>query len=76
MQMFSNLLLLKFLCFQYNDVAILTMDRPVEFTQNIRPICLPTGQSDYTGKVATVIGWGSLRESKIPLKRKTSDFNP
>ncbi|XP_021187378.3 proclotting enzyme [Helicoverpa armigera] len=48
----------------YNDVAVLTIDQPVSFTKNIRPICLPVaGRSTYQGKVATVIGWGSLRES-------------
>ncbi|XP_012272269.1 proclotting enzyme [Orussus abietinus] len=47
----------------YNDVAILTLDQPVPFTEQIRPICLPTGSQLYQGKTATVIGWGSLRES-------------
>ncbi|XP_015180998.1 PREDICTED: proclotting enzyme-like [Polistes dominula] len=47
----------------YNDVAILTMSEPVEFTEQIRPICLPSGSKLYTGMTATVIGWGSLRES-------------
>ncbi|KAJ8918694.1 hypothetical protein NQ315_015014 [Exocentrus adspersus] len=47
----------------YNDIAILTLDSPIEFSQQIRPVCLPTGGSDHSGKTATVIGWGSLRES-------------
>ncbi|XP_045445381.1 proclotting enzyme-like [Melitaea cinxia] len=47
----------------YNDVAILTLDQPVTFTKNIRPICLPSGGRAYSGQIATVIGWGSLRES-------------
>ncbi|KMQ96805.1 serine proteinase stubble [Lasius niger] len=47
----------------YNDVALLTLSEPVEFTEQIRPICLPTGSQLYQGKTATVIGWGSLRES-------------
>ncbi|XP_015585811.1 proclotting enzyme isoform X2 [Cephus cinctus] len=47
----------------YNDVAILTLDQPVDFTEQIRPVCLPTGSQLYSGKTATVIGWGSLRES-------------
>lgn len=48
----------------YNDVAILTLSEPVEFTEEIRPICLPSGSKLYVGMTATVIGWGSLRESK------------
>ncbi|CAH0766795.1 unnamed protein product [Diatraea saccharalis] len=47
----------------YNDIAILTLDQPVSFTKNIRPVCLPSGGRMYTGQTATVIGWGSLRES-------------
>lgn len=46
----------------YNDVAILTLNEPVEFTETIRPICLPSGANLYSNKNATVIGWGSLRE--------------
>ncbi|XP_066590810.1 proclotting enzyme-like [Prorops nasuta] len=47
----------------YNDVALLTLNEPVPFTEQIRPICLPSGSQLYSGKTATVIGWGSLRES-------------
>ncbi|XP_050347973.1 proclotting enzyme isoform X2 [Nymphalis io] len=47
----------------HNDVAVLTLDQPVPFTKNIRPVCLPGGGRAYSGQVATVIGWGSLRES-------------
>lgn len=50
---------------QYNDVAVLSIDHPVSFTKTIRPICLPSGARAYAGKIATVIGWGSLRESKF-----------
>ncbi|XP_049828950.1 proclotting enzyme-like [Schistocerca gregaria] len=47
----------------YNDVAILTMDSPVTYSKMIRPVCLPTGSAKYESQEATVIGWGSLRES-------------
>lgn len=50
--------------FKYNDVAVLTLDSPVQFTQNVRPICLPEASKRYSSTQATVIGWGSLRESK------------
>lgn len=49
---------------QYNDISILTIDQPVTFSRTIRPICLPTSARAYNGQEATVIGWGSLRESK------------
>ncbi|XP_063821183.1 transmembrane protease serine 9-like [Ostrinia nubilalis] len=47
----------------YNDIAILTLDQPVKFTKAVRPVCLPSGGRAYAGLMATVIGWGSLRES-------------
>ncbi|XP_076764986.1 proclotting enzyme [Xylocopa sonorina] len=47
----------------YNDIALLTLSEPVPFTQQVRPICLPGGSQLYPGSMATVIGWGSLRES-------------
>lgn len=49
----------------YSDVAVLTMDTPITYSKNIRPICLPQPNSrQYSGTYGTVIGWGSLRESK------------
>uniref|UniRef100_A0A1B6D1R4 Phenoloxidase-activating factor 2 n=1 Tax=Clastoptera arizonana TaxID=38151 RepID=A0A1B6D1R4_9HEMI len=47
----------------YNDIALLTLDSPVTFSKQVRSICLPQGRTLYAGKTATVIGWGSLRES-------------
>ncbi|XP_051858427.1 serine proteinase stubble [Drosophila albomicans] len=51
----------------HNDIAILTLSEPVPFTTEIQPICLPTSAAQqarsYSGQVATVAGWGSLREN-------------
>lgn len=47
----------------YNDVALLTLDSPVQFNSNVRPICLPRSNEHFGGSYGTVIGWGSLRES-------------
>ncbi|ENN81152.1 hypothetical protein YQE_02518, partial [Dendroctonus ponderosae] len=48
----------------YNDIAILTLDSPVDFSSVIRPVCLPSaGARDWAGSTGTVIGWGSIRES-------------
>lgn len=48
----------------YNDIAILTLESPVFFTQSISPVCLPSAGStvQYTNKEAAVIGWGALKE--------------
>ncbi|XP_017860324.1 PREDICTED: transmembrane protease serine 9 [Drosophila arizonae] len=51
----------------HNDIAILTLSEPVPFSTEIQPICLPTSATQkarsYSGQVATVAGWGSLREN-------------
>uniref|UniRef100_A0A1B0CCU7 Phenoloxidase-activating factor 2 n=2 Tax=Lutzomyia longipalpis TaxID=7200 RepID=A0A1B0CCU7_LUTLO len=49
----------------YDDIALLTLDRPVTFSSSIRPICLPPSNDvrSYNGKTAVAIGWGSLREN-------------
>ncbi|XP_057376097.1 clotting factor G beta subunit-like [Daphnia carinata] len=45
-----------------NDIAILTMASPVNFTSTISPVCLPSlgTRERYAEKAAAVIGWGSL----------------
>ena len=63
-----------------NDIALVKMDRPVEWSEAVRPLCLPeaSGQEDdYTGDMADVIGWGRLqyngktasrlREAAVPV---------
>lgn len=47
----------------YNDVALLTMDTPVQYSANIHPVCLPRDNRQFGGQYGTVIGWGSIRES-------------
>ena len=46
----------------YNDLALLRLDRPVEFNEYVQPICLPSSSQStkaFVGEVATVAGWGS-----------------
>lgn len=45
----------------YHDVAILVLDSPVQYTKNVRPICLPSGHDQYEDEDATVSGWGLLK---------------
>ena len=47
---------------QWNDVAILTLEDEVGYTDNIQPICLAAGSQKYVDSVVTVAGWGTLRE--------------
>ncbi|EDW01783.1 GH20266 [Drosophila grimshawi] len=44
-----------------NDLALLEMDSPVQFDTHIVPICMPNDQADFTGRMATVTGWGRLK---------------
>lgn len=43
-----------------NDLALLELERPVEFQPHIVPICLPGRNEDFTGRTSYVTGWGKL----------------
>lgn len=42
------------------DVAILVLDKPVEYQANIMPICLPQVNQSFIGRLGTVSGWGRI----------------
>ena len=45
-----------------NDFAVLRLANPVNFTNEVRPACLPADlNATYAGVTATVTGWGALR---------------
>ncbi|KAF5274825.1 hypothetical protein FQR65_LT00408 [Abscondita terminalis] len=44
-----------------NDLALLELEHPVQFDEHIVPICLPREDEDFTGRMATVTGWGRLK---------------
>ncbi|CAH0551885.1 unnamed protein product [Brassicogethes aeneus] len=44
-----------------NDLALLELEQPVKFDSHIVPICLPHLSEDFTGRMATVTGWGRLK---------------
>ncbi|XP_047478659.1 serine protease 44-like [Penaeus chinensis] len=46
----------------YNDVAMLTLERPAVYTAQVRPVCLDKSQERYAGEMVTVAGWGSMYE--------------
>ncbi|XP_037092371.1 serine proteinase stubble-like isoform X3 [Pollicipes pollicipes] len=46
----------------YNDVALLALTEPVTYRDNIRPVCLPEGDDNYTSEAVTVAGWGTLAD--------------
>jgi len=45
------------------DVALLRLNRPVTFKQNILPICLPQQNKDFEGYTGIVAGWGKTDTS-------------
>lgn len=41
-----------------NDIALLELSEEVVYRQHIIPVCLPAKGDNFTGKAATVTGWG------------------
>lgn len=44
-----------------NDIALLELESPIQFDSHIVPICMPEDDEDFTGRMATVTGWGRLK---------------
>ncbi|XP_044727947.1 transmembrane protease serine 9-like [Chrysoperla carnea] len=58
-----------------NDIAVLELDAPVEFSETLQPVCLPPrAGANYTSRLGLVTGWGRVEESKPAsnLLRKVS----
>jgi hypothetical protein len=54
-----------------NDIALITLERNVEFKENIQPACLPSKNSNrpVVGSKAAIAGWGRTKdgdESSLP----------
>ncbi|KTF97966.1 hypothetical protein cypCar_00032028 [Cyprinus carpio] len=60
------------------DIAVLALTKPLQFTDFIQPVCLPTyGQRLADGQMGTVTGWGNveyygtqanvLQEAHVPI---------
>ncbi|KAK3870340.1 hypothetical protein Pcinc_024419 [Petrolisthes cinctipes] len=45
------------------DIAVLQLNRPVVYRENILPICLPDPSEDFIGDVGIVAGWGKTDNS-------------
>jgi len=45
------------------DVALLKLNRPVVYRDNILPICLPQQGRDYESTLGVVAGWGKTDTS-------------
>lgn len=47
-----------------NDVALLRMVSPVDFTLNVAPLCIPESAENLVGKTAQVLGRKLWNERK------------
>ncbi|XP_053605582.1 trypsin-1-like isoform X2 [Plodia interpunctella] len=45
-----------------NDIALLKLRKPVNFSKIIKPVCLPPASIDPAGKEGIVVGWGRTSE--------------
>lgn len=60
-----------------NDIALIRFDRDVEYSDTIRPICLPLAQTlrrkDHTGTQGWAVGWGKTEfNSRSDVKLKVN----
>ncbi|XP_026682422.1 proclotting enzyme-like [Diaphorina citri] len=46
-----------------NDIALLELTRSIQWSDLIRPACLPSGSLDYSEQRVTVAGWGWTNEN-------------
>ncbi|XP_012288932.1 trypsin 3A1 [Orussus abietinus] len=49
-----------------NDIAVMELETPVQLSSTVQTLCLPDNQYvDYTGRMATAVGWGRTEEDGI-----------
>jgi hypothetical protein len=48
-----------------NDIALVMLDKSVQFEDNIQPICLPKQMEDFSGQTGHVSGFGVLQYGMI-----------
>ena len=54
-----------------NDIALIMLKKSLDSTY--MPACLAPKLSDYTGKVASLYGWGAIADTKLGNCRDKSD---
>ena len=48
-----------------NDIALIKLRSPVEFSSVVRPVCLPQVVEDLAGEQGMVAGWGKLQQGGV-----------
>lgn len=52
-----------------NDLAVLELDKPIQFGPKVQPACLPASQfEDYSGELTLIAGWGRVAEKDVVSK--------
>ncbi|CAH2243607.1 jg5129 [Pararge aegeria aegeria] len=52
-----------------NDIAVLTMEEKIKFSDKVRPICLPSSDMDFRNLALRVAGWGKTRQGALTSSR-------
>ncbi|KPJ14532.1 Transmembrane protease serine 9 [Papilio machaon] len=52
-----------------NDIAVLTLDKRLKFSDKVQPICLPKEDMEFSDIVLTVAGWGKTRQGALTSSR-------
>lgn len=47
-----------------NDIALIKLNKPLEFNTNVQPICLPDSDDEFHNRYGTVSGWGTMTAGK------------
>ena len=56
-----------------NDLAVVRLNRDVNYKEHIIPVCLPVFEEDFVGKKAVVIGWGRTAHGAISTPSKLQE---
>ncbi|XP_047532122.1 transmembrane protease serine 9-like [Vanessa atalanta] len=52
-----------------NDIAVLTLEKKLKFSDKVRPICLPSEDMIFGDLPLTVAGWGKTRQGALTSSR-------
>ncbi|CAH2085626.1 unnamed protein product [Euphydryas editha] len=52
-----------------NDIAVLTLQKKIKFSDKVRPICLPSEDMNFSDSPLTVAGWGKTRQGALTSSR-------
>lgn len=51
-----------------NDIALIKLDRKIELTDRIRPVCLPDESDNFEESTCIVTGWGGGDKNSSSLQ--------